>query len=161
MSLVCFQPNDAPVEGAGNSRGAYVTQATSCWHYDHAGSSWESSPGYPTPQQGGKDTQHCFDSHPLISWAGSGMKVPGLQLVDQPEKTQALYQPSYTLSPVAKLVTLAGNPLLRVHPATEISSGGWCKTLAFFHVKTQEWEMLPSTTAWAEICHNRTVSGPS
>lgn len=63
MSLVCFQPNDAPVEGAGNSRGAYVTQATPCWHYDHAGSSWESSPGYPTPQQGGKDTQHCFDSH--------------------------------------------------------------------------------------------------
>lgn len=34
--------------GAGNSRGAYVTQATPWSHYDHAGSSWESSPGYPT-----------------------------------------------------------------------------------------------------------------
>lgn len=82
MSVVCFQPNDAPVEGAGNSRGAYVTEATPCWHYDHAGSSWESSPGYPTPQQRGV-RQNRFDSHPLISWAGSGMEVPELQIADQ------------------------------------------------------------------------------
>lgn len=72
------------MEGARNSRGAYVTQATPCWHYDHASSSWESSPGYPTPQQRGvRHSEHRFDSHPLISWAGSGMEVPGLHIAEQ------------------------------------------------------------------------------
>lgn len=84
MSVVCFQPNDAPVEGAGNSRGAHVTQATPCWHYSHAGSSWESSPGYPTPQQRGvRHSEHPFDNHPLISWAGSVVEIPGLRFADQ------------------------------------------------------------------------------
>lgn len=83
MSVVCFQPSDAPV----GVQGIHVEHMS---HKPlHAGiTTMQALPGRAhrvTQQQlrGVRHSEHHFGSHPLISWAGSGMEVPGLQIADQ------------------------------------------------------------------------------